>query len=160
MKNFSKRIIIYILIVALIVATDMTTKFLLEGADFNVLSGIFSFVSTHNYGAAFGILQDSRIFFIIISVIMFSVLIYIYTKYNPKNKWYDAGMLLVLAGGLGNFIDRLFLGYVRDFIKLDFINFAIFNIADSALTIGTICLVIYTLFYYSAAEAKNETNRK
>ena len=53
---------------------------------------------------------------------------------------------MIISGALGNLIDRLFLGYVRDFVKLDFVDFAIFNVADSAITIGTILFFIYFIF--------------
>ena len=160
MKAYTKRIILFFLIILSIVTLDMVTKILIEGDNFVVLKGILSFVSVHNYGAAFGILQDSRIFFIIMATIMFVALIIIDIKFKIKNVWYKAAFILIFSGALGNFIDRLFLGYVRDFIKLDFINFAIFNIADSALTVGTICAFIYVLFYYSNSGAKNDFRGK
>jgi len=88
------------------------------------------------------------------------VLLIIEFKLKINNFWYKAAFILIFSGAMGNFIDRVFFGYVRDFIKLDFINFAIFNIADSALTIGTICAFIYVLFYYSNLGAKNDISSK
>ena len=67
-------------------------------------------------------------------------------SYYLKKKWtnwgYGLGLALLLGGTLGNFIDRLRLGYVVDMIQLDFINFPIFNVADCALTLGVIVLLL------------------
>jgi signal peptidase II len=164
LKAYTKRIIWFFIIILSIVALDIVTKVLVgnitktlnAGESISVIDGIFSFVHVHNYGAAFGILQDSRIFFIVMTIIMFAVLIIIETKLKINNLWYKSAFVLIFSGALGNFIDRVFMtgGYVRDFIKLDFVNFAYFNIADSALTIGTICAFIYVLFYYSNSGVK------
>ena len=72
-----------------------------------------------------------------------------YFLYNKKynNPIFKSGIGLVLGGVIGNFIDRLHLKYVIDMIQLDFINFNIFNIADSAITVGIILIFIYLIFF-------------
>ena len=64
-----------------------------------------------------------------------------------KTKLYNVAYVFILAGAFGNAIDRTFLGYVRDFIKLDFINFPVFNVADSLLVVGVILLAFYIIFH-------------
>jgi len=91
-----------------------------------------------NYGAAFGILQGYRILFIIVGIIV--VFLVVYYRNRLENIGLYGGLLL-LSGTIGNLIDRIFLGYVRDFIDLGF--WPSFNLADSYSTIGAILLVIY-----------------
>ena len=86
--------------------------------------------------------QGGRILFIIITVIVVSYLIYELIKTKNNNKLYLISFILIISGILGNFIDRLFLGYVRDFISFKIFN-PVFNIADSFIVIGVILFVIY-----------------
>ena len=115
--------ITFILVSLLLIVLDQITK--------------FYFVSSYNYGAAFGILQGWKWFFIIIS---FLVLIIIY-HYRKINGYGYIGLILLISGIIGNLIDRIYYGYVRDFIALGF--FPSFNIADSYNTIGIFLLLIY-----------------
>ncbi|EIA8289430.1 signal peptidase II, partial [Enterococcus faecalis] len=80
-------------------------------------------------------------------------------KNYKKSIWYSVGLSFVLAGAIGNFIDRVRLGYVVDMLQTDFMNFPIFNVADSTLVIGVICIFIYLILDEKAAkEGKNGTN--
>jgi signal peptidase II len=98
-----------------------------------------------NRGAAFSILQDKLIFLIIItSIFVIAGIILIVTK-KIKNPWALASVSLVIAGGLGNLIDRIFRGFVVDYIEIKLFKFAIFNFADCCVVIGAIMLLIYTL---------------
>ncbi len=106
-----------------------------------VLSGLVSIAHIRNYGAAWSMLVGQRWFFIIISLVAVAVIGY-YLKKKWTNWGYGLGLALLLGGTLGNFIDRLRLGYVVDMIQLDFINFPIFNVADCALTLGVIVLIL------------------
>ena len=111
-----------------------------------VIKGFFYITRTSNTGAAFSILEGKTLFFLIISVITVVILVR-YAK-SFKNKFYNALSFGLMIGGiLGNFYDRLFLGYVRDFIKLDIFgyNYPVFNIADSCIVIGVILLCINML---------------
>ena len=98
-----------------------------------------------NYGAAFNIFSGSRILLSTISIIFSFVLIYIILK-NNINKTIDLlSYSLILGGTMGNGLDRILKGYVVDFINLNFINFAVFNIADVSINIGFF-LILYKLF--------------
>ena len=103
-----------------------------------------------NRGAAFGMLQNQKIFFVFVAAIIVSVIAYVIFKMPKKKKYNALHVLLVLiaAGALGNMIDRLRLKYVVDFISFVLIHFPIFNVADIYVTTATIVLVFLLLFYY------------
>ena len=106
------------------------------------LPGIFSLTYLRNYGAAFSILQNQQWFFTVITFAVVGAACYYFIKNLQGSFWLLFGLLLIISGGLGNFIDRVRLGYVVDMVHLDFMNFAIFNVADSYLTVGVIILFI------------------
>lgn len=108
----------------------------------SVLNGVFSFTYLRNYGAAFSILQNQIILFTVITIVIVGSASYYLMKQKSTNFLLDMSLILIISGGLGNFIDRIRIGYVIDMIDLDFMNFAIFNLADSFLTIGVILLFI------------------
>lgn len=96
---------------------------------------IFSLTYLQNRGAAFSILQDQKWFFVVVTVAFLAVAgHYFVTK--AKDWLTLLALTLIISGGIGNFIDRLRLGYVVDMVHLDFVDFAIFNVADSYLTVG------------------------
>ena len=98
-----------------------------------------------NFGAAFNIFSGSRILLSTISIFISFILIYFILK-NNMNKSIDLfSYSFILGGTLGNGIDRIFKGYVVDFINLNFINFPIFNIADTAINIGFL-LILFNIF--------------
>lgn len=133
-----------------VLVVDLVAKALLDGKNLDFIPGFISFVSVHNYGASFGVLEGAQVFFIIISIIfaIFMILFDIFYKRDfGANGWYKIGFTLVLGGLFGNLVDRIVFGYVRDFVHLDFMNFAVFNIADIALTVGCICLAVFLIFF-------------
>jgi len=106
---------------------------------------IFTIDYVKNFGAAFNIFSGSRIFLSTVSILFSLILIYFILK-NNVNKTIDLlSYSFILGGSLGNGIDRIFKGYVVDFINLNFINFPIFNLADIAINIGFF-LLFYNLF--------------
>ena len=99
-----------------------------------------------NYGAAFNILSGSRLFLSLISIISTIILMYfIFIREDKRINKY--GLSFIVAGSIGNGIDRIFYGYVIDFIKIKFVDFPIFNIADISINIGVLIL-IYGYFKY------------
>lgn len=106
------------------------------------LSPIFSLTYVRNYGAAFSMLQNQQWFFALVTFVVVGAAIYYLIK-NIKGHWLLLlGLMLVISGGLGNFLDRVRLGYVVDMVQLDFVDFAIFNVADSYLTVGVVVLAL------------------
>ncbi|MCT0191829.1 signal peptidase II [Lactobacillus helveticus] len=112
-----------------------------------IIPGILSFNYLQNDGAAWNILTGQMWLFYGISVIAIGVCLYFLFNKKYKNTLFDVGLALVLGGIIGNFIDRLHLKYVVDMLRLDFINFNIFNIADTAITIGVLIIFIYLIFF-------------
>ncbi|MBJ8349360.1 signal peptidase II [Streptococcus zalophi] len=106
------------------------------------LPGVFSLTYLRNYGAAFSILQNQQWFFFVITIAFLGAATRFFIKSKDHQIITRIGLLLILSGGIGNFIDRLRLGYVVDMIQLDFMDFAIFNVADSYLTVGVLVLVL------------------
>lgn len=148
---------VYLIISALIVGVDQWVKYLTisnislgETKDF--IPGILSFTYIRNTGAAWSLLEGKMWFFYIITVIVVAVVIYVLVKNVNGSKWFTIGLTLVLAGAVGNFVDRLRLGYVVDMFQTDFINFPIFNIADMSLVIGVACIFIYLILEEKAAK--------
>lgn len=106
---------------------------------------VVSLTYLKNSGAAFSMLENQQWFFTIITLIaMGAAFVYLY-RHIEGSIWLLLGLTLIISGGIGNFIDRLRQGFVVDMFYLDFMNFAIFNVADIYLTIGVGLLLIYLL---------------
>ena len=106
---------------------------------------LFSINILKNYGAAFNILSGSRIFLSSISIIISLILLYLILRLNVVKKIDLYSYSFILGGTIGNGFDRIFKGYVIDFINLNFINFPIFNIADISINIGFV-FILYSLY--------------
>ena len=129
-------------IVTTVLALDQLAKFLVVknlscNESIPVIKGIFHLSLVFNKGAAFGILKNQLPLFIFSSIIA-AVLIFIELKSKKHRLLYEVALSLILAGALGNLIDRLAHGYVIDF--LDFRIWPVFNVADSAITVGAVLL--------------------
>lgn len=115
-----------------------------------IIDGIFELVYVENRGAAFGILQDKRIIFIIITLLVISfILIYAYKNSNQLTIYSHISLAMLAGGAVGNLIDRIRFGYVVDFIKVDLFrsySFPVFNIADIFIVISTILLAYFIIF--------------
>jgi signal peptidase II len=141
-------IIIFLSGVLAIVLIDRLTKNFFSGfLDLNesisVIPNILRFTLVHNTGIAFGFFKDCGVVFIIIPVILSGLLVYnVYYYRNSPNlsRIYILAFSLILGGAIGNLIDRILLGYVIDFI--DFRIWPVFNVADSAITIGAAIILI------------------
>lgn len=106
------------------------------------IPGLFSLTYLQNRGAAFSILQNQQWFFTLMTIAVIGAAIIYYFKSKNMTLLKEIALLLIISGGIGNFIDRLRLSYVVDMVHLDFMNFAIFNVADSYLSVGVLLLVI------------------
>lgn len=160
----TRLLVVYFLITALLVGLDQWSKYLTVqnislGETKEFIPGFLSLTHLRNTGAAWSLLEGKMIFFYVITVIVSVVIIYLLIKNYKKSIWYSVGLSFVLAGAIGNFIDRVRLGYVVDMLQTDFMNFPIFNVADSTLVVGVICIFIYLILDEKAAkEGKNGTN--
>ena len=109
------------------------------------IPNLVSLTYLQNRGAAFSMLQDQQLLFAVITLVVVVGAIWYLHKHMEDSFWMVLGLTLIIAGGLGNFIDRISQGFVVDMFHLDFINFAIFNVADSYLTVGVIILLLAML---------------
>ncbi len=119
----------YLLLLGLVLA-DQITKIAFTNKDYGIIH------YQENYGAAFSLLQGYRWLFIIVAIIVIIALIFYYK--HAERKW---PLIFIIAGSLGNLVDRLVLGYVRDFI--DIRVWPVFNLADSLNLIGAIAIAYY-----------------
>lgn len=146
-----KNIIFYVIIAVIVVlgiALDMITKHITMGVNTPIIEGIVSAIFTWNTGAGWSILSDQTLILTIFSAILVIGLILLIIFYRPQNTLFSVGTGLVLAGAIGNLIDRIAFGAVRDFIHLDFMSFPIFNVADILLTFGAILIGIWLVFFW------------
>ncbi|MBJ8325429.1 signal peptidase II [Streptococcus pacificus] len=141
-----KKTYIVIMGIALIVLDQLSKLWIVSNISLGevkpFLPGLFSLTYLRNHGAAFSILQNQQWFFFVITLVFLGAASRFFLKTREDQVITRIGLLLIIAGGIGNFIDRLRLGYVVDMIHLDFMDFAIFNVADSYLTIGVLVLVL------------------
>lgn len=143
-----------ILIISIIigaVALDQLTKWLaviyLQGEpSFPLWQDVLHFTFHTNKGAAFGMLSNHRWVFMLFSAIAIVALLVYLIRFRPKSKWIQIALAMIVGGGIGNMIDRFFLGYVIDFIDFTLIDFAIFNVADSFVTVGAFMVMGYLIF--------------
>ena len=122
----------------------LAVKYLSSGKIIDVIPNILQFVYVENTGAAFGILKNQKVLFTIITIIVIVGIIYylIKMKFDQKNIFNYIVLLLIFSGAIGNFIDRIKKSYVVDFIYFKPINFPVFNVADTYITIACIVLLI------------------
>lgn len=135
------------LLSALVIAIDLYTKYWIEqtlnlGSSITIIPGFFDLHYLRNTGAAWSMLDGKRWFFIILGCIVTLVLLYYFLR--EEKPWYSLGIALMLAGTVGNLYDRMVLGYVRDMLAFNLFgyHFPVFNVADSALVIGVLILVV------------------
>ncbi len=144
-----------IIIVAAILLLDQSSKIVcaswlttLPENTYRLLPDIFHLTYVENRGAAFGMLQNARAFFLVMTFIVCAVIIWYLIKERKKLHFLlRFSLALILGGAIGNFIDRALLGYVRDMFSAVIINFAVFNVADSAISVGTVLLFLDLMFF-------------
>ena len=141
---------------AAVVAVDQITKFLVVEniplyADIPLLPGVVQLTYAQNTGAAFSMLQGQQWLFALIFAVFTAAILWAYFKKTfPFSKFEWFCIAAVYAGGLGNMIDRLRLGYVIDMIETLFIQFPVFDVADSFITCGCIALMVSLIFFNKA----------
>lgn len=151
-------------LVAFFVAVDQLSKYLvtlhLAGKEaMDIIPGFLQFYYLENRGAAFGILQEQRFLFIVITLVVILFILYGLFKYKHPNRSFYWALILILSGTIGNFIDRIRLHYVVDFFKTNIFGyqFAIFNVADICIVCGTILLMFHILFSEETGKKKERT---
>ncbi len=138
----------------ILVAVDQATKLLvierLKGQpSIKLIDGVFELQYLENRGAAFGMLQNGKVFFVFAAIVMLTVIVFVLIKAPLAKKYrpWHVFLVMIAAGGVGNMIDRIRLDYVVDFFYFSLINFPIFNVADIYVTVGTALFLIMILFF-------------
>ena len=158
MKRASLLVTDFMLFVILVIADQLTKHLavvrLKNQAAYNLINGILEFNYLENRGAAFGVLQNQKYFFVFVALIFIGVIVFVLIKVPTQKKYYSLNILLVMiaAGAVGNMIDRVRYDYVVDFIYLVCIQFPIFNVADIYVTTATVILVFQILFVYKTSD--------
>ena len=135
------------------VILDQLTKWLVVknielGAHIPAIKGIFSLTHTRNTGAAFSSFEGMQWLFALVFLLFAAAIIWEFSKKRWPFSTFDRWCIVaVFAGGLGNMIDRIRLGYVVDMIEVDFVEFAVFNVADCFITCGCIALMVSLIFF-------------
>lgn len=156
--------VILIAIIAAVIGLDQLTKWLTVvyldyQESFPLWEGVFHFTHEINTGMAFGMMKDHRwVFMVFSSVAIVAMIVYLF-RFRPESRWMQVAMAFIIGGGIGNMIDRIFLGYVVDFLDFTLINFAVFNVADSFVCIGAGMMII-ALVIDLVREIKLESEKK
>lgn len=157
MKNHYKVKLLFLdfLLLTVMVGIDQYTKHLAvlhlkDQPSFSIIPGILELKYLENRGAAFGMLQNQKEFFVFVTIIFLGVITYVLCKApaDPKYRRLHILLTLVASGAIGNLTDRLRLDYVVDFVYISLINFPIFNVADMYVTFSAAILVFQVLFVY------------
>ena len=157
-----------ILFCAALISIDQLSKYfaytlLKPAGSITVIEGVFNLTYVENTGAAFGLFQGARWFFVVITILIICGIVYYYRSL-PKEKAYNKArfaLILITAGALGNFMDRIRNGYVVDFFQAGFIDFPVFNIADSYVVIGVFfAFILYVFVYKEGFTAKSRLESK
>ncbi len=158
-KQQIKYYIITILSIIAGICLDQYTKFLAvthlkDRPSVVLIRNVFELSYLENKGAAFGIMQNQRWFFIVSFVFIIAIILWLYVKLPASKRFLPlhACSALIVAGAIGNLVDRVKLGYVIDFFYFSLIDFPIFNVADIFVVTGVILLAILILFVYTEDE--------
>lgn len=142
-KIKNRKIIVLIIIGIIILILDQISKILLIEKNITIIPSILNFTYTENTGAAFGIGSNNIFFIILINIIILGIIIkFIKERKDDIDFKILIPLVLILSGGIGNLIDRIFRGYVVDFIDINLFDFPNFNIADMSIVIGILLLIL------------------
>lgn len=162
MNRLKKYIIAFPAFIVLL-GIDQWTKwlafsYLKSQGEFPIIKNVFVLQYLENRGAAFGMLQNQRIFLLTLTTVILIALIVVYQKIPSGKRFHILRILDVIlaAGAVGNMLDRFFRGYVVDFLYFKLINFPIFNIADCYVVISAILAVLLIGFYYKEEDFRKE----
>ena len=155
MKQRLKHLFLFIILVVIDQGTKLWVRQTLMNNDpYVIIPDVFSLQYHENTGAVWGIMSGKVQFLSIFTFLILLFIVFLYLKI-PQDKKYNPMKLIsvfIIAGAVGNLIDRVFLSYVVDFIYFELINFPLFNVADSYLTVSCILLFLLAIFYYKEAD--------
>ena len=171
-KKYLKGLGLSAAIIAFALALDLITKTVTDGVYVQLIPNFLYFTSAHNYNAAFSFDfgLPNNVFLVVVPIVTFFALggmLFILVWIKEKHILFTAALSMIFSGALGNLIDRLAFGYVRDFIHVKYFglelfgstSFAIFNIADSALICGVAVMLVWVIFFYRPKEEKEKKDK-
>lgn len=155
---------ISLIVGAVLVIIDQIIKYFVSAylqpvGSVSVIDNLFSLTYVENKGVAFGMFSDMRWVFVTLTSVLLAIIIFYMFKKRPKGKFFYICAALIIGGGIGNLIDRIFYGYVIDYLSLSFFP-PVCNFADYCITAGTIMLVIYLLFFSDALDSSKKAKIK
>lgn len=139
-------------IIVLIITIDQITKMFLMSVYAKIIPNVMYLAPSYNYGAAFSSLTGARVFFLVFTSIALVVMFYfLISKKWSNHKLFKIGLSVLIGGVIGNFIDRIAIGPVRDFLLISPLGF-VCNVADIAITAGAVVIVVYIFFFRDKEE--------
>ena len=166
MKTNYKSFLLSSIAIIVFVLLDQWTKYLAvthlkNKPSIVILDHVFELQYLENRGAAFGVLQNQRIFFLIITIVILAAVMILYKRIPDDTRFIPLKLcaLFICTGAIGNMIDRFINGYVVDFFYFSLINFPIFNVADIYVTVSTFVLAFLILFYYKEEDIEKVFHR-
>ena len=142
--------VLTIIVILAAVAADIATKYiaaanLADSGAVTVIPHVVEFTYVENKGAAFGMLTEHRWVFLVLSTAAIAaIIVYLFVK-RPADRLMRISLALIAGGGIGNMIERVAHGYVTDFINPTFVDFYVFNVADSCVTVGCAMLILWMI---------------
>lgn len=141
------------------VALDQITKAIVVSnmalyEELPFIPGFMRFYYTQNTGAAFSMLSEHQWVFMVFSVVAMVLIVYLLYRFHGRHPMLSVSLAAVLGGGIGNMIDRVLNGYVVDFLDFQFMDFAVFNVADIFVTCGSVALAVYIVFVEPRVERR------
>ncbi len=156
-EKLNKKIMLIVdaVIIAILLVADQFTKALAidhlkDKPAYILIEGVFELKYLENRGSAFGMLQNQKFFILFVGTVFMAVILFVLFKLPEDKKFGITHILLsmVIAGGVGNMIDRIRFDFVVDFLSFVLINFPIFNVADCFVVVGTCLLFVLFMFVY------------
>ena len=161
MKEFFKFNLVKIIVVFAVIAIDLIGKEVFFGSSFSVIPGLIGVraLGTLNTGGAWSLFSDHTWLLVLVSVVFIILVVIFDLKFKKSHILYKLAVGFIVGGAIGNMIDRIFLGGVRDFIFFDFWeNYPTFNLSDSFLLVGMVLLVVFIIFIYKPNNKVNKQN--
>lgn len=154
---------LYTMIALLLIALDQLTKYLVRAnipmyGSVPFIPGVFDFTYIQNTGAAFSILAEHTWLLTLLSAVVVVIVALAVAKGFFRGRFGRFSAMLIMAGGVGNLIDRVLFKYVTDMIRTLFMDFPVFNVADCCITVGVVMLFIYVIFLMDKQEKKEESH--
>ena len=154
---------LYIAIIVVIPVIAALLRFwlggLTQGGDIAFIPHVLDLTYSENRGVAFGFFQDGTVFFAIVTSIVIVVFGFLLFKNYKKSKLFSVAAALIIGGGAANLFERIAFGYVFDYLKLSFFP-PICNFADYCITAGTVCLIVYLLFFSDMLKSDKKKVKK